>query len=196
MSELPRDHDAVTPNPRVNREGTEPGYFYAGEVSRILGLDDIDYQQLRNLFRFVREQAGQSVPKGWARYTLTDLAGIEAALRLTRGVDSARPSRHYRLKPLRAACGALRSQGFSNPLLEVPMRRDGDRVFALIGTTVIEPATGQLVMERASNLVHEYLKSTSVSDVDLLSLLRLEQKDAPKKPQKLIPRDDTSFEVL
>jgi hypothetical protein len=149
-------------------------------------LQDIDYRQLRNLFTFVREQAGRNIPaKGWARYTLTDIAGIEVALRLTRGFDSARPSSQFRLKHLALACAALRAQGFTNPLLQVPMRRDGDRIFALVGSSVVEPATGQLVMQRASEVVSEYLKSSMFPDQELEVLLEAERIAVPSEPSTM-----------
>lgn len=46
----------------LTRPSRTRSFFYPGEVARMLGLEGVDYYQLRRLFRLVREQSSSASP--------------------------------------------------------------------------------------------------------------------------------------
>lgn len=167
------------PKARIAADSTTDGYFYAGEAARILGLDELDYQQVRRLFVFVREQSGtplqESHERRWARFTIRDLACMEALVELCGGKEALKEGRRLRIQPVRRACTWLREQGVTNPLLQVPMIRTGDQVFVVLHDTVIQLASGQLVLEGMIELVSNHLGNELDIDRDLLAAIDAER---------------------
>ncbi|MBN7535249.1 hypothetical protein I3U85_13715 [Mycobacteroides abscessus subsp. abscessus] len=152
------NHDAVSPRKRV-RNRADDGYFYPGEVAEMLGVRSIDYHQLRGLFHLIREQSGGGeTTRGWSRYTLTDVAALRVALDLCGGADALQKGRHLRLGNLAAVCRALRAQGIANPLLDVQLRRQRSRVYAVIRGTMFDPLTGQTVLADTTTIVTRYVQ--------------------------------------
>jgi hypothetical protein len=61
--------------------------FYPGEVVRILGLEDIDYRQLCDVWKLV-SPTGTRLSKKWARYTFSDLVLLRNAVELAGGTET------------------------------------------------------------------------------------------------------------
>jgi hypothetical protein len=64
------------------RRVASAGVFYAGEAARILGLEQLDYRQLRALFAVAVPANRREGPNGgtrWSRYTFRDLVAMRAA---------------------------------------------------------------------------------------------------------------------
>ncbi|MEA2647078.1 MAG: hypothetical protein QOE92_2161 [Chloroflexota bacterium] len=178
MGEPVRKHGAVAPTKRVLNDAVGAGFFFPGEVARLLQLEDIDYSQLRRLYEFTRRQAGEPVRTGWARYTLTDLACIEAALVVCGGRGVLLRGHRMHLGELERACDALRGLGFSNPLLQVPMRRRGKQVLAVVDGAVLDPATGQLLLDESFTAANAWLARSGVDDPELQTVLNDERTRA------------------
>lgn len=160
------------------RERTERGevLLFPREVVAVLELGGIDYRQLRRLLVLVRKQAGvpKPVDRGWARYSLADVAALEVALELAGGREALAPGRHLQMAPVARACAALRERGIDNPLLDVPMRRDGRKVFAFVNGTLLDPTNGQAVMQDAADRVGAFLSADRSNRAEEL-LRRLRQ---------------------
>jgi len=137
------------------------GYFYPGEVVRILGLEGLDYHQLRRLFRLVAAPVGSAAatsPK-WSRFTFRDLVGLKTAIFLAGGTEALQLGRRLRLKEVERICEWLRKEfGVLNPLSEVAFRRDGRRIVAQIQGLSFEPISGQLVLSDTERAVGLYLE--------------------------------------
>lgn len=144
----------------------------------MLGIDDVDYHQLRRLFRLVREQGGGAPNDGWSRYTLTDIAALNIAIELCGGKHALQPGRHLQIEPLRKACRALRQQGIANPLLEVRLERQGRKVFADVGGTLFDPQTGQTAL---ANMLPITQQVAGYADPALLTRLHQESRRKPKR---------------
>jgi hypothetical protein len=181
------DHAPVAPTKRVLDDAVAGGFFFPGEVVRLLGLPEIDYSQLRRLYELSRRQAGEPIRKGWARYTLTDLACIEAALEVCGGHDVLRPRRRLHLRELEAACLALRRRGFTNPLLQVPMRRHGKQVVAVVDGAILDPATGQLLLDETFDAANAWLSQVGGEDSRLDAALTEERTRAVAAGELLTP---------
>lgn len=179
MAESFEGRSPVAPRKRVLDDALGAGFFFPGEVAQLLGLKEIDYAQLRRLYRFVRTQAGEPIRKGWARYTLTDLACIEAALRVC-GRAALQPRRRLRLAELEKACAALGKLGFTNPLLQVPMEKQGKQVLAVVDGAVLDPTTGQLLLNSSFTAANAWLSKSGVVDAELQALLDNERARAIK----------------
>lgn len=146
------------PRPRTRDDLPGEGYLFPGEVAELLGCGDIDYHQLRRLFRLVRAQAGGSArPRKWARYTLKDVAALRLALDLCGGVEALAHGKHLHIAPLERACEALRRQGVANPLLDVPLHRTGTVVIAEINGVLFDPTTGQTTLRQSRDQLQKYL---------------------------------------
>ena len=104
-------------------------YFYAAEVVRILGLDGIDYAQLRRLLRLVRTPDAQP-SRRWARFSFEDLVGLRVALHLAGGAEALAQGRRLQLAELERTCARLRQLGVSRPLIDVRLRREGRAIVA------------------------------------------------------------------
>lgn len=137
------------------RNKEDDGYFFPGEVVAMLGLGDIDYQQMRRLFRLVREQSGTPVNAGWSRYSLVDVAALQVLVSLCGGPAALAPQRRLRIECIRKACSALRGLGVENPLLDVRLRRIGDRVYAELDGSILDPVSGQLALAEAFTLARQ-----------------------------------------
>ncbi len=142
----PRAEKRQTRTPQ--RRSAGGGLFFPNEVVRILGLQRIDYRQLRRLFRLVRRVCGSPVAsRKWARFSFTELACLRVAIDLAGGVDALATGRRLRLKAIENACRALTKRyGVQNPLLHARMRREGNAVVAVVDDVTFAPATGQLTL--------------------------------------------------
>ena len=80
-----RTPDGTSKPPSDRSEGA--AYFYPAEVVRILGLQGIDYAQLRRLLRLFRTTDSQPTRR-WGRYSFEDLVAIRIAVRLAGGTDA------------------------------------------------------------------------------------------------------------
>jgi hypothetical protein len=159
----------MAPKIRTVREHTpkspakiDRGYFYPGEVVRILGLEGLDYHQLRRLFRLLAGsgEPGAGTNNKWARFTFRDLVGLKAAIYLGGGVEALQPGRRLRLKEVERICKRLREEfGVLDPLVEVAFRRDGRAIVAQVQGVSFEPLSGQLVIAEAEKAVARYLES-------------------------------------
>lgn len=178
MGEPFHAHAPVAPRKRVLDDALSVGFFFPGEVAQLLHLVDIDYAQLRRLYQFTRTQAGLPIRRGWGRYTLTDLACIEAALQICGGRDVLRPGRRLLLAELERACAALRHRGFSNPLLQVPMQKRGKQILAVVDGAVLDPSTGQLLLSESFAVASSWLAGAGVEDPDLQAVLTEERARA------------------
>ncbi len=159
MAQRLRDRSGTrSPRPRTRDDLAGEGYLFPGEVAEMLGCQKIDYHQLRRLFRLVRAQAAAPVrERKWARFTLKDIAALRIALDLCGGVPALEEGRRLAITPLERACEALRGQGVGNPLLDVPMTRQGTVVFAEINGLLFDPVNGQLTLKDSRDLVERYL---------------------------------------
>lgn len=108
-----------------------------------------------------------------ATAALIELCGGKAAL--------AR-SRRLRFGPVRDACRALRRQGIDNPLLQVPMIRQGNQVFALVEGTLVVPESGQLVLDEVVNQVSSHLSGEISVDPDLAAAIAAERASIAASP--------------
>jgi hypothetical protein len=140
------------------------GYFFPGEVVAMLGLQAADYQQMRRLFRLVREQSGVPVNTGWSRYNLIDVAAMRVLVSLCGGAEALTPGRRLRVECIRTACSALRRLGIENPLLDVRLRRVGDRVYADLDGSILDPVSGQIALAEAFTLARRSVKGEQLSD--------------------------------
>lgn len=136
------------------------GLFYPSEVVRILGLEGMDYRQLRQLFQIVRKQAGQEAPlEGkWARFAFRDLVAVKAALYLAGGEEALAPGRRLRLQDVEKICAKLKDElGLSNPLTEIAFKRRGRTVIARVQGLLFEPGSGQMLIAEVEQAVERYL---------------------------------------
>lgn len=165
MADQLRNHSVRHPRRRVvPGDPARSGYFYPGEVAEMEGFTDIDYRQLRRLFKLVRNQADAAVgtDAAWSRYTLRDIAALRIALTLCRNEDAA-DSGYLLIAPLERACDALRSQGVGNPLLGVPMIREGRTIFAEVDGVQVDPTTGQMQLRNVHDAVRAYLDASDLT---------------------------------
>jgi|tagenome__1003787_1003787.scaffolds.fasta_scaffold20976291_2 hypothetical protein len=153
----PRIHTRK-PSPKTPLD-LDRGYFYPGEVVRILKLEGVDYRQLRELFRIVREQAGSPSPEGqkWARFTFRDLVALNTAIRLAGGKEALAVGRRLRLQDLKRICSRLRDLGLNSPLTEIAFRRRGKTVIAQVDGVSFEPVTGQMLLAEVEGALERYL---------------------------------------
>ena len=144
-----------TTKPPADRS-TGGRYFYPAEVVAILGLEGIDYAQLRRLFRLVRADPNERT-SGWSRYTFEDLVAVRVAVRLCGGRGAFRPGSRVQIRELEQACAGLRALGVERPLVQVAMRREGNAIVADFEGLAFRPATGQLALDARSREVVHYL---------------------------------------
>jgi hypothetical protein len=153
MADRIHSHPAKPPARRVT---DRRGYFFPGEVARLLRLDGIDYAQLRRLLKLVR--ADDPPPRGaWGRYSLQDLANLKAAVDLAGGVEALQPGRRLRIVPLQQAFVALKAAGFPHPLIDVSLSRLGSRLVARGDGVTFEASNGQLLLDLAHEDATAYL---------------------------------------
>lgn len=172
-----RQHKPRRPAKRL-RDRDNDGYFFPREVAHLLGIEDIDYHQLRRLFRLVREQSGTGLNSGWSRYTLTDIAAVKVVIELCGGPEALQPGRRLRIDCVAKACTALREQGIENPLLDVQLERQGDRIFANLSGTLFDPLTGQTALRA---MLPNVLRVASSVETELPTRLRQESRRTPRR---------------
>jgi hypothetical protein len=148
-----RKHRPVAPTSRT----LKPGYFYPGEVVRLLRLGDIDYAQLRRLLRIIRGDQGIEKKK-WARYDLRDLGSLKVAIDLCGGPEALREGRHLSVSRVSRACEALRAAGVRDPLIESGLRLVGTRILATSQGLTFDAATGQLELNLVLTDATRYLQ--------------------------------------
>ena len=176
MTRLVHDHAAREPATRLGRD-LSVAVFFPGEVARILGLDGIEYGQLRRLFVLARVLRGEPHPdRGWSRFTLADLAAVEVLVGLGGGRECLHRGRHLVLGDVETACQALRRLGVDNPLLQVPMARDGRRILARVGEYVIEPVTGQLALADSGDRIDAFLRDRLIQDRAIRAAITAERR--------------------
>jgi len=170
-------HQERSPARRVRGDRVDgDGYFFPGEVARMLLLDGIDYRQLREMFKLVRKQRLAPVTRAWARFSLVDLACLEALLGVCGDREALAPGRKLSLRGIEACCDALRAQGFENPLLEVTLKRQGARVLAVIDGAVVDPRTGQQALSTTEVVVQRFLDERLIKDRQLRAELTRERR--------------------
>lgn len=164
-----RTPDTTTKPPAKRADGAT--YFYAAEVVRVLGLQGIDYAQLRRLLRLAR-QPDAAPGRRWARFTFEDLVAVRVAVGLAGGTTALSAGRRLQLAELERACTRLRLLGVANPLLEVPLRREGRTIIAEIDGVTFRPATDQLLLTDTSTRINEFLANIIRLDENRLRVLR------------------------
>jgi hypothetical protein len=138
-------------------------------VAEIVGCTELDYYQLRRLFRLVRYQAGREVTDSrWARYSLRDIAALRVVIELAGGRAAMRRGRRLQLAAIEGACAALIAAGVTEPLLEVPLVRQGRAVFAVINGSIIDPTNGQTVLREAFESAAAWLADREATLLDRL----------------------------
>jgi hypothetical protein len=162
--------------------------FFPGEVARLLGLTGVNYAQLREMYRLARVSRGLDEPgRGWSRFTLADLAAVEALVALGGGRAALKVGRRLVLGDIQQTCDALRRLGFDNPLLQVPMAREGRRILARVDGFVLEPSSGQLVLETAWQHVSAFLEARLIENRAIRSAILAERRRiSPVKPRRLV----------
>jgi len=161
LADRVRNHSARRPAERL---AERPGYFYPGEVVRVLKLRGIDYAQLRALLALVRPD-GERPTRAWARFNLRDMACIRAAIDLAGGVGALQEGRRLRLGPLRKALKALHRAGYDLPLLDVSLSKDGERIVAVAAGIRFEAETGQLLLDLVQKKAETYLAANLLRPV-------------------------------
>lgn len=182
MSRRVHSHREKRPAERLGPDVAEAAFF-PGEVARLLGLEGVEYDQLRRLFVLSRVLRGEPRPgREWSRFTLADLAATEVLLGLGGGRERLVLGRHLILGDVELACKALLALGVENPLLQVPMARDGRRILARVGEYVIEPVSGQLALEDAGQRIDLFFQERLIKDRTIRAAIRAERRRV--KPTK------------
>jgi hypothetical protein len=164
MSRRVHAHSPKEPAERIQGD-VAAAVFFPGEVARLLGLEGVEYDQLRKLFVLARLLRGEPHPgRRWSRFTLGDLAAVEVLVALGGGREQLVAGRRLVLGEVVKACRALRVSGIPNPLLQVPMVRVGRRVFAQVDDYLVEPTTGQLALGHVGDRLAEFLESRLITD--------------------------------
>lgn len=187
---VPVDADALTPADR--RGATSEAVFFPSEVARLLGLEGIDYDTLRRLFKLSRTTRGLDDPTAgsgenkWARFTLSDLACTEALVQVGGGREALRSGKRLLLGEVEQACKELLNAGASNPLLEVPMTRVGrTRIVAYLDGYLFEPASGQVVFSDVLEQLRWLSHPPDISDGDVRGQVRrLRRSHRPNRQQR------------
>lgn len=139
----------------------------------------------------------------WTRFSVVDIACAQVVIRLMGGpegfgslykqraeaaIDGRRlKSPRPRLEPLSRACERLHQLGVANPLLDVELRKDGDSYKVKIAGVLIDPSTGQALLDEALQTTINILDIYSY-DPELRSVLAA-QANAPRHTQtKPVPQ--------
>jgi len=143
------------PRRQVVSAGT---YFYPGEVVRILGLEEIDYRQLRDLWTLV-STVGKMSDRKWARYTFKDLVLLRNAVELAGGTEALKLGKRLRVRQLRRVLEILRLRlGVSDPLTEIRLERVGTSILAHVSGAELDPMKSQYVFSAIMQGVSNYLE--------------------------------------
>ena len=186
MSGKLRDHFERAPSQRIHDVRAEV-VFFPGEVARLLGLTDIDYSQLRRLFLLARVLRGDPAPpRAWSCFTVADLASTEVLVGLGGGRERLAQGRRLTFVNLEATCLALRDMGFDNPLLQVPLARNGRRILARVDSYIFEPSSGQMMLDQTGVLIDRFLEQRIIEDREVRSAIRRERRRLrPSRPKQL-----------
>lgn len=151
------------------------GHLFPGEVADALTMRNIDYAELRRLYRLIRQQDDHPVDgRTWSRYTFADVAALMMVLELCGGHEALMPGRRLNHRNVALACEALISQGIRTPLLSVRLVRRGWAIYAEVGGVLLDPRNGQLLLEQAAAEIDSYFDHTFLKDPDLAQALTLE----------------------
>lgn len=177
--------------PASRRRLAADAEFFPGEVARLLGLNDIDYSQLRCLYLMARRLRGAPGPGrgAWSRFTLADLAATEVLVGLGGGRERLVHGRRLVLGRIEATCIALTEVGFDNPLLQVPLMREGRKVLARIDGYVFEPLTGQLVIDEVAKRIDAFLEERLIEDQGVRTAIRAEKNRVRPKGRRTLAVD-------
>jgi hypothetical protein len=150
-------HDPLRPAriPGSVNDSSQVEFVYANEVASILGLERVEYRQIRCLLALVRGVKETELGARWARFSLADIAGLQIAIPLVGGPDGFRVGGRLRMAPLKRACEALRSIGIANPLIDVPLHLHDGRVVAQIEGIVVDPRSGQALLASMYDLMKD-----------------------------------------
>jgi hypothetical protein len=66
--------------------------------------------------------------------------------------------------------------GFDNPLLQVPLKREGRQILAKVDQYVFEPSTGQLVIEDAGDRIDRFLELRIIEDQEVRAAIHAERE--------------------
>lgn len=156
------------------------GCFFPNEAVRILGLERVDYRQLRRLFELVRTASGTSFTgRKWSRFSFRDLAALRVAIDLAGGIEALRSGRRLRLKPIEDACRVLRDRfGLSSPLTQARLYREGRVVVAELAGQHFVPQSGQLVFGTLRGAVRRHVETHDSVKAHATVLKHLEVDEA------------------
>lgn len=161
----------------------------------MLGLGAIDYAQLRRMLRIARASKGLSDPgRGWTRFTLADIAAIEILIDLGGGRSVLEQGRRLVLGDIKETCDALRRLGFEDPLLQVPLTREGRRIVATINGIRIEPVRGQLVLDAATAQVDAFLTARRLRTKPIVQAIEVEHHKIRPRSHRAVSATE-GFEV-
>lgn len=169
-------------------------FFYPAEAASVLGLHNVEYRQLRRLLELVRGPRSVESSR-WARFSLADVAGLQIAVGLLGGSEVFERGRRMRIQPLEKAVESLRLLGFANPLVQVPLERQGNQIVARIHGVLVDPQTGQgLLVSVAERMETRALDSGSAEAMGRLrrDLARLRRE----MPRKGMSEGPTTFRLV
>ena len=187
MGRRVHEHAERAPLRRVHGPAAD-AVFFPGEVARLLGLEGVDYSQLRRLFVLARTLRGElPEPRSWSCFTLADLAATEVLVALGGGREVLTHGRRLVFGSIERTCLALREMGFDNPLLQVPLARDGRRILARVDAYVFEPASGQLTLEETGKRLDLFLKQRIIKDREVWAAIQAERRRVlPTRSRQLL----------
>lgn len=140
----------------------------------MLAIDVIDYRQLRRFYKLIREQSDHPSPPGWSRYTFTDLACLLVAIDICGPSEALQPGKRLVIAKLDAVCQYLVDQGIRNPLLTLSLKRRGRSIVVDLGGQIIDPRSGQLIMEEVADRADAFFHRSLLIDPDLADALTSE----------------------
>jgi hypothetical protein len=119
----------------------------------------------------IREQlqSGREVSGSrWARFSLRDIAALRVVIELAGGRAAMQPGRRLQLAAIQRACAALLAAGITEPLLEVPLARQGKAVYAMINGSIIDPTNGKTVLQETYESAAAWLTAREAALLDRL----------------------------
>lgn len=175
-------------------ESAQQEFFYAAEAVAVLGVEGIEYRQLRELLTVIRGSDQSTGARRWARYSLADIAALEIAIELVGGRAVFEPKRRMRIAALRRALKALRDAGFMNPLIEVPLERQGTRIVARLRGVLIDPTNGQAQLVEVERRMEQRVKEVRLDGA--LERLRADLVQLrTSRPRRVEPQGGASWSL-